>query len=200
MIHRCVALLLFTGCFGEPPTLAAPPDDDEDAVDGSSSSGGPSTLSSTASSAGTGGSDESESGDNGSSFAPTSGDEGSSSDGNSEGSSSSSGPPPYEGPYGDCWEGEVQTEEGEYLCPPSPCVVALPEHSACAPECGDGCDPGPDGLAAVCLPTIAVGTLPEVCVMPCAGPGAPCGELDCMDSTFEDAAGDPLYFCMWGAP
>ena len=127
----------------------------------------------------------------------TTGEDDESSSSSDGGSSSSTGEPLYEGPYGDCWEGVVQ--QGRYLCPPSPCVVSPPDHSACAPEaCAGGCEPGPDGVGATCLDTITTDTVPAVCVIACAGEGSPCPDgMDCAETTFQATAGDVVWLCMW---
>jgi hypothetical protein len=193
--------LLLAACFSDPPPLplAAEGTTGPDDPPATSSEAAVTSLGS-ASSPSSGGAEES----SGSTAASSSGSDDDvvataddeSGDSGSTGGASSTGAPPYDGPYGDCWEGKVQ--QGEHLCPASPCVTSQPEHSACAPLCEGGCEAGPEGAAAVCLPTIATGTLPEVCVLPCSGDGATCPDaMECAPTTFEDAGGSVVWLCMW---
>lgn len=198
-----LAAMLAAGCFSEPPMLTAEDDDESSggltnppastSAGPSSGTGQPGTASSTTdaptSTSAIADEDSSGSSDTG----------GESSESSSDESESSSTGAPYDGPYGDCWDGPVQSERGEYLCPPSPCVVSAPDHSACAPMCEGGCEPGPDGAATTCLPELAGDGVPEVCVMSCAGAGGYCPEgLECAESTLvAEGGGEPLWFCMW---
>lgn len=197
-VPALLCALLTAACFSDPPPppLTAAEASTGD-TDPSTSTGGPGS----ASSAGfipddaSGSTDDGQSSDAGDDVVATADAESSGSTGSSS-SSGSTGPAPYDGPYADCWEGQVQ--QGEHLCPASPCVTSLPDHSACAPLCERGCEPGPEGAAAVCLPTVAAGTLPEVCVLPCSGDGSPCPDaMECMPTTFEDAGGSTVWLCMW---
>ncbi len=197
--HRWLYALALTACFtDDPPLVAASDDDGEDASSSSSGPPDPPTVTSAPSSASS--TTQPPEDDDGSSSGGSSSSSGSESDDSSSGgdsSSSSTGPAPYDGAYHDCWEGPVQQKEGEYICAPHPCVVSLPDHSACAPECGAGCELGPEDVGAVCLDTIADGTVPAVCVITCGGDGAPCPDaMECKVTEFE-AAGEPLWMCMW---
>jgi hypothetical protein len=198
MLHRRLLplVLVVSACFDDPPGLTI--------ADGSSSGDGPTTFMPTtappSSSSTSAPEDTGESGETGeadaSNWAPSSGtDSEESSSGSSSGSESSSGDPPYEGPYGDCREGPV--DGGEYLCPPSPCVLSPPMHSICSPPCDAGCEPGPGGAATACLDTVAEGAVPPVCVIVCAGEGSPCpDDLECAPTTFTQG-GEPVWMCMW---
>lgn len=193
-----IAVAALSGCFSEAPAVGGGSESTTDGSEEEAGTDGPgqtslapvTTAESSAVSTGT------------ADFGPTDGAEtdgtsGTGDEGTDDGSSSSSSSTtgvPSNGPYEDCYPGDVG---GPKLCPEMSCVVSLPAHSACAPNCDTGCDPGIDGAGTVCLSDVADGVAAPVCFMMCAGVGASCPDgTACSEMTYTQG-GEPIWGCLW---
>lgn len=202
-MRRTIVILMLPACFTEPPALDAEGTGGTDDTTlptlspstdpGSSmattlsgdSSGAAETSEATDSSGGT-----SDSGDGSGSTTTAWSTSGSDSD------SGSTGPDwPHE--YHDCYDGPIG--ESPRLCAGSCVIDEATDASACAPDCVAGDCEDLTGFPAACLTEVAMGLPPELCVIPCNGPGAACPEdMVCLGAdSIATPEGAQLYVCMW---
>ena len=200
-MRRATILLCLgaVGCFSEPPDVGGGSTGDVVAPSIPADTAVAGTLStSTSSGDGVTTAHTTDSGDESSGSTTTSsttiGNEGAESDESSLSSSTGTGGEPAPDPYGDCYHGPIA--DGIKLCLQS-CMISIPDHSACAPDCGDGCDLGPEGTPAACLSDVADGVVAPVCFLPCNGEGAPCpAEMECASLSYTQD-GNAMWACMW---
>lgn len=200
MKRVAIAVAALSGCFSEPPSVedtegtegTTEGGEEGAGTDGPGQTSAPPVTTAGGSASGSGSSSSSPSGtseDPDTDGTSTGGDEST-----DDGSSSSGTGVVSNGPYEDCYPGDIG---GPKLCPAMSCVISLPAHSACAPACAPGCDPGIDGAGTVCLSDVADGVVAEVCFMQCAGLGAACPDgTACSEMTYTQG-GTPLWGCMW---